>query len=154
MNISIDATHIWSHNRLNWLLLSLFQQVRPQTLDHDFEVKSLVVEFLVKLLVALVCHPFIRVDLLQPFKLLRLLHCVVLKDSNPIPHLLLHEHVVLDAALEHLCSLAAFFSNPASIALFIQVGKCHLVDVQQDVIHRLKRVVDDSCLLIEVQGAD
>lgn len=117
-------------------------------------MEGLVIELLVELSITLVSGPLLFVDMLQAFKLTLLLLCVVLEDVDAFPHLLLHEHVVLHATLEHLRGLASILTDPARVALFIQVHERHLVYVEQYVVHWLVRIVNYSCLLVEVERAD
>ena len=55
-----------------------FEQVWPQSVDHDLKVKCLIVEFLIQMLAPLTRLSLLPVRLLQPFKLVGLPLSVVL----------------------------------------------------------------------------
>jgi len=114
----------------------------------------LIVQLFIQLTVALVGILLLEIDFLEALHFRLLLHGVVLEDCELFAHLLLHEKVILHAALEHLGNLATLLADPARIALFVQICVGYLVDVEQNVIGRLVGAVNHARLLIEVQASN
>ena len=83
-----------------------------------------------------------------------LLASVLLENRYLLSHLLLHEHVVLHAALEYFGSFTALITDPSCIALFIEVRVRNLLNIQKYVVGRLVRVVKNTCYIIKVKTAD
>ena len=70
---------------------------------------------------------------------------------DSVAHLLLYKHVILHPALEYFGSLATILSDPSRVSLFIEVGVRYLLDIHEDVIYWLVAIVDDACVVIEMQ---
>jgi hypothetical protein len=117
-------------------------------------MQCLVVQFFIQTTVALVGLLLLEVDFLKALHFRLLLHSVVLEDCELFTHLLLHEHVILHATLEHLGNLATLVTDPTRIALFVQISVGNRVDVKQDVVCRLIRAVNHARLLIKVQASN
>jgi hypothetical protein len=91
------------------------------------------------------------VNLLHLLELRLLLASIVLKNRDSFTHLVLNKHVVLHATLEDFCRFSALLSNPARIALFVQISEGHLINIEKYVVNGLIRVINRSSLIIEVE---
>ena len=81
MNVFINVADIRSLDLVDRLLLCLVKKVRPQSIDHYFEMQGLIVKFLIKLTISLVRLLLGSVDLLATLQLCLLLFSVILKYS-------------------------------------------------------------------------
>lgn len=69
VDVLVDTADILPHDWLDWLILCRpLQQVRSQSIDHDFEMQGLIVEFLVQFPIVFVRNFLLCVDLLEAFK--------------------------------------------------------------------------------------
>lgn len=100
-------------------------------------MQGLIVQFLIKLSVALVGVFLLSINLLESLHLRLLLFGVGLEHCDLLSHLLLDEHVVLHATLKHLGCRATVIAYPSRIALFVKVSISHLLQVQQNIVCRL-----------------
>ena len=130
VHIVLDSAHISPLDLPRCFFFArLVQQIWPQSVNHDFEVERLIVELFVELAVPLICLLFFLEDALSSLKFLLLLGSVVLENCKALTHLLLDEHVVLHATLEHLRSLATILTDPARVSLPVKVSVCDLIYV-------------------------
>ena len=119
MLVFINITNVRAHNWLCRLTISFLKQVRSQPIDHDLKVQRLIIELLVKLTIALMSRLLALVNALETLKLLMLLLSVLLHQTDLLPHLLLHKHVVLHATLQCLDDLPSVLAYPPCISLFV-----------------------------------
>ena len=64
VHVIVYASYVRSHDSLHRLVLSLFKQVWPESIDHDFIMQGLIVEFFVERAIVFMDLPLLAIDLL------------------------------------------------------------------------------------------